>query len=76
MQTKLTNGNLYLNLHSKKEQIKLIDIIMEGLCVKELNHDGRKYLKRLREILKFEIDMLSNPVTSDSQRDSINSSIF
>jgi hypothetical protein len=41
---------------------------MEGLCVKELNHDGRKYLKRLRENLKFEIKMLSKPVVKESQR--------
>jgi hypothetical protein len=57
-QVNSSNANQEIKITSKQEQIKLIDIIMEGLCVKELTHDGRTYLKRLRENLKFEIEML------------------
>ena len=66
--TKITNGNLHFKLHCKNEQIRLIDAILEGLCAKELNHDGRQYVKRLRENLKYDIEMLSNPVANNSQR--------
>ena len=59
--------NLQLKIHSKQEQIKLIDIILEGLCVKELTHDGRSYLKRLRANLKFEIEMLQNKQDKEPQ---------
>ncbi len=58
-QTNTSNNNQSLKINAKKEQIKIIDIILEELCVKELNHDGRKFLKRLRENLKHEMDMLS-----------------
>ncbi len=58
-QTNTSNKNQSHKINAKKEQIKIIDIILEELCVKELNHDGRKFLKRLRANLKFEMDMLS-----------------
>jgi len=59
--------NLQLKIHSKQEQIKLIDIILEGLCVKELSHDGRTYLKRLRANLKFEVEMLQKTQDKEPQ---------
>jgi|GEM_PF-4529762 len=66
--TNIKKGKLKLKLQCKQEQVKLIDAILEGLCVKELSHEGRKYIKRLRENLKFEIEMLKNPEVKNSQR--------
>lgn len=60
-QTNTTNNSSYLKIIAKKEQIKIIDIILEELCVKELNHDGRKFLKHLRENLKYEMETLNKP---------------
>nr|NQU90165.1 hypothetical protein [Bacteroidota bacterium] len=65
--TKSINGNKHFKIYGKQQQIKLLDIILEGLCTKELSPEGRQYLNRLRENLKYEIELLNNLSGSDSR---------
>jgi hypothetical protein len=61
------NENHNLRLHAKQEQIKLIDMILEGLCTSELSHEGRQFIKNLRQNLKFEIETLTKTVSDEIQ---------
>lgn len=39
-----------------KEKIRLIDHIMNSLCTRELNYDGRVFINKLRDKLQKQLD--------------------
>lgn len=45
-------------IYAKEQQIKLIDNILCSLCSLELNTDGRKYIKKLKNKLSTELENL------------------
>ena len=57
-------------IYAKEQQIKLIDNILCNLCSIELNSDGRKYLKKIRNKIQKELDGL-NQLEEESKDDSV-----
>jgi len=57
-------------IYAKEEQIKLIDNILCSLCSLELNSDGRKYLKKMKDKIQHEIDYLKQ-LDGESSEDNI-----
>ena len=57
-------------IYAKEQQIKLIDNILCNLCSIELNSDGRKYLKKIRNKIQKELDGL-NKLEEESKDDSV-----
>ena len=47
-------------IFAREQQIKLIDNILCSLCSVELNSDGRKYLKGMKEKFQQELEQLKN----------------
>lgn len=45
-------------IYAKEQQIKLIDSILCNLCSIELNSDGRKYLKKIKEKIQKDLDLI------------------
>lgn len=45
---------------AKKEQIKMIELIMHALCVRELTEEGREHLKRMKRELQYEILLMKS----------------
>lgn len=45
-------------IYAREQQIKLIDNILCSLCSVELNSDGRKYLKKIKEEYLQELEQL------------------
>ena len=47
-------------IYAKQEQIRLIDVILSGLCTMELSNDGRTMLKKIKKRLSLEVLILKN----------------
>lgn len=57
-------------IYAKEQQIKLIDNILCNLCSLELNSDGRKYLKKMKDKIQEELDYL-NQLEKESSDDKV-----
>ncbi len=58
-------------IYAKEQQIKVIDNILCSLCSLELTNDGRKYLKKMKDRIKGELEYLRSLEINDSQNDQI-----
>jgi hypothetical protein len=62
-------------IYAKEQQVKLIDNILCSLCTIELTNDGRKYLTKVKDKLKREIERLKSLEQNKKTTNSYNSLI-
>jgi len=58
----------------KEAQVKILDVVMDQLCTRELNHQGRVHIKKIQTNLRNDIRRLTNEIgnsTSVCSSDSV-----